>query len=144
MDAQLSQVLFLKIAVEVTLPLLTLKESSLSMKLCHLEVSWVEDSPNSVLDYLKDLDGSSLTIPMLNHSPLVKVKAVHLLQVPAAALVLNSKNSVLEAREAVLQLPEVVVLAKVIPFQMVADTTSQRKTMTVKMTMELITQDSLA
>jgi len=144
MDAQLFQVLSLKTVEAVTPSLLTLKESSSSTKLCHLEVSLVEGSHNSVLVYSKDLDGSKLTTAMLSHSSTVKVKAVHLLQANAAAPLLNSRNSVLEAAEVALQLVEVVDLAKAIPFQMVANTISQVKTMIVKTTMELITQDSLA
>jgi len=114
------------------------------MMLCHLEASMVEDSQNSVLDCLKELDGSLLTMIMLNLTTMVRAKDVHLSQESAAAAALTLMNTVLEAAEVVLQLVEVVVLAKVILSLKAADTTIPLKIMTVKMMMEKTMQDSLA
>jgi len=144
MDAQVFQVLSSRMVEEVTPLLLTSKESTSSMMLCHLEASMVEDSQNSVLDYLKELDGSLLTMIMLNLTTMVRAKDVHLSQESAAAAALTLMNTVLEAAEVVLQLVEVVVLAKVILSLKAADTTIPLKIMTVKMMMEKTMQDSLA
>jgi len=143
MDVQLFQALSLKMVEEVTLLHLTLKESTFYMMLWHLEASLVEDSLNSVLVYLKQVDGLSLTIVMLNHSSMVKVKDVHSLLTNAAAAALNLMNSVLEATEVALQLEEVVVLAKVILSVKTVDSTIPLKVMIVKMMTEKIMQDSL-
>jgi len=142
MDAQLFQVSSLKMVEEVTLLLLTSKESTLCMMPCHLEASMVEDSPSSVLVYLKELDGSLLTIVMLSLSTMVKVKDAHSLMVNAAAAVLALMNTVLEVAEAALQLVEVEVLAKVILSLKVADITILQRIMTVKMKMDKTMQDS--
>jgi len=144
MDAQVFQDLSSRMVEEVTPLLLTSKESTSSMMLCHLEASMVEDSQNSVLDYLKELDGSLLTMIMLNLTTMVRAKDVHLSQESAAAAALTLMNTVLEAAEVVLQLVEVVVLAKVILSLKAADTTIPLKIMTVKMMMEKTMQDSLA
>lgn len=133
----------MKTVEEVTLLLLTSKESTSFMTPCHLEVSTVEDSQSSVLVYLKDLDGSRLTTVTLSLTTMEKAKDAHSSMENAAAQAPALKNTVLEAREVVPQLVEVVVLAKVIRSLKAADTTSLLKATTVKMRMDKTTRDSL-
>jgi len=144
MVARVFQVWSLKMVEEVTPLLLMSRESTSSMTLCHLEVSMVEESLNSVLDYLKELDGSFLTTITLSLISMVKVKDAHSSTVSAAAAVLALTNTVLEAAEVVLQLVEVVVLAKVILLLKAADITILLRIMIVRTKMDKTTQDSLA
>jgi hypothetical protein len=108
---------------EATLHLLKLRENTSFTMLWHLEVSIVEDSLNSVLVYLKELDGLLLIIVMLSLSSMKRVQDAHSLLLNAASGTPSLTNTVLEVTEDALQLVEVVVLAKVILLLRVADTT---------------------
>jgi len=61
---------------EVELLFLTSKENTSSMRLCLQVVFSEEESQNSLLECLKDLDGMLQTIALLSHSSMDKVKAV--------------------------------------------------------------------
>jgi len=117
----------------VPLLLLISRERSLSMKLCHLEVSSEEESLNSVLPCWKDLVGTSLTTTLLNLTSLEKVKDVILSVVHAAAAALNSMTTAQEVARDALHMVEEADTAKVTLFLTIADITTLAKTTIAKM-----------
>jgi len=119
----------------VLLLLLTLRERSLSMKLCHLVASLEEESLSSVWLYWKDLVGMFLIIVLLSPTSLDKVKDAPLSVVHAAAVALSLMSTALEAAKDVLHMAEEVVTVAVTLFLMVADTTNLMTIMIVRMTM---------
>jgi hypothetical protein len=132
-----------KMKAVVVLLFLTLKESTSSMKLCLLVVSSVEESLSSVWLCLKVLDGMRSIIAWLNLSGMVKDKDA-ISSIPnAAAVVLNLKNTVLEAAEDVLPMEEVVAHAEAILSWTAASSSILLKIMTVTMITVMIVPDFL-
>jgi len=128
--------------VVMELLILTPKENSSFMRLCHLEVSMEEECLNSVWLSLKAQVGMLLITALLNLTSMVKDKVVTSSMTNAAAAQQPLMSSAQEAAEDVLPMEELVVNVAVTLRPMDANTMILKSIGIVTMMMVKIMLDS--